>query len=136
MAYPQKHDPERDKARIPIPGVALDLKLVENQLKRHRGNIYRTARSIGCARHTIQRLVNRHDHLRQVLEDERERVIDDVEDALLAKCLDEGDTTSIIFMLKTRGRQRGYQQDMQGTSEVLKSALDYVMNKTKNPAEF
>jgi hypothetical protein len=44
--------------------------------------------------------------------DSQERLVDNVEDALMDKIAD-GDTTSIIFFLKTKGKHRGYVEKQQ-----------------------
>jgi len=45
--------------------------------------------------------------LKVVLADAREKMIDNVESKLYSKALD-GDTTAMIFFLKTQGKGRGY----------------------------
>ena len=39
-------------------------------------------------------------------------------------------------MLKTQGRSRGYDQDMRDNAQdIARAAFDFVMNRSKNPAE-
>lgn len=124
-----------DKAEQPIPGVPLDKEKIKELLIKYRGNITRCAVALKCARHSINRLIRTDPSLKEVLDDARERVIDEVEDAFTQKAID-GDTTASIFFLKTRARDRGYDQDFRSDIEaVTRAALDFALNKTKNPAE-
>jgi hypothetical protein len=81
------------------------------------------------------RIVRVNPEVKEVLDEARERVIDDVEDAFTKKAIN-GDTTASIFFLKTRARERGYDQDFRADMEsVTRAALDFALNKSRNPAE-
>jgi hypothetical protein len=68
-----------------------------------------------------------------MLEEARDRVVDEIEDSFLDRCR-AGDCTSQIFFLKTRGRERGYDQDYRADIEgVTRSALQWALNRSKNP---
>jgi len=71
------------------------------------GNVAAIARRFGCARSTIQSRIDKSPSLRSALEDAREGMVDNAESALYKNIL-AGDTPSIIFFLKTRGKERGY----------------------------
>lgn len=65
----------------------------------------------------------------------RERFLDDTEDVFQNKVL-SGDTVSLLFALKTLGRKRGYDQDRDVMVEsATRGALDFIFNRSKNPAE-
>lgn len=51
------------------------------------------------------------------IEEAQEKLIDSVEDALYGKILD-GDTTSIIFFLKTKAKKRGYVEKQEIDSNI------------------
>ncbi len=52
------------------------------------------------------------------VEDIKEEQLDFVEDALMNK-IKEGDTTSIIFYLKTQGKGRGYNEKMEVDNNLI-----------------
>lgn len=124
-----------DKAEQPIPGVALDKEKIKELLIKYRGNVTRVAVALKCARGSLQRIIRTNPDVKEVLEEARERVIDEVEDAFTQRAI-KGDTTAAIFFLKTRARERGYDQDYRADIEaVTRAALDFALNKSKNPAE-
>lgn len=57
---------------------------------------------------TIYRYIDEFPDLKDVVEDERESLLDVAEKTLFDKAITERDTTSLIFLLKTQGRNRGY----------------------------
>jgi len=116
-------------------GVALDKEKVKEQIIKYKGNLTKVAQAFKCSRTSIQRVVRVNPEIKEVVEEARERVIDDVEDAFINKAL-KGDTTASIFFLKTRARERGYDQDFRADMEsVTRAALDFALNKSRNPAE-
>lgn len=116
-------------------GVPLDKEKVKEQIIKLKGNLTKVAQSFRCARETISRIVRVNPDVKAVVDEARERTIDDVEDAFINKAL-KGDTTASIFFLKTRARERGYDQDFRADMEsVTRAALDFALNKSRNPAE-
>jgi hypothetical protein len=69
-------------------------------------NISKACLTIGIDRSTYYRWMNDPDFTKSV-KDAREEKIDFIESQLFRKIAD-GDTTSIIFALKTLGKKRGY----------------------------
>lgn len=124
-----------DTARQPQRGIRLADDDIENALYKARGNISRAAEYLGCTRGTIANRVKASPELSQTVEDLRERFLDDAEATFEKKCL-EGDTTSLIFLLKTRGAPRGYAQDESGNSAkiIARQAFDFIFNQSRNPA--
>lgn len=80
---------------------------IENALKRAAGNVAYAAREMGVARSTLYRHINDSPTLQQALDDAREELVDIAESSLRKQIL-EGNTTAIIFTLKTLGKDRGY----------------------------
>jgi hypothetical protein len=116
-------------------GVPLDKEKVKEQIIKYKGNLTKVAQAFKCSRQTITRIVRVNPDVKEILEEARERVIDDVEDAFTRKAIN-GDTTASIFFLKTRARERGYDQDFRADMEsVTRAALDFALNKSRNPAE-
>ena len=124
-----------DKARQPMPGVPIDHEEVKKQIVKYHGNISRVALAIGCSRKAVNDIVSRNPEVKEVLDEARERIIDEVEDAFTKRAM-AGDTTASIFFLKTRGRDRGYDQDYRVDLEAItRAAMSFALNKTRNPAE-
>lgn len=124
-----------DVAEQAHSAIPLDREKLKFLLIKYKGNLTRVAIALGCARLSIQRIVRNEPEIKEILEDARERVIDDVEDAFTEKAI-KGDTTAGIFFLKTRGRERGYDQDFRADIEaVTRAAMSFALNKSKNPAE-
>ena len=72
-----------------------------------RGVASYVARRLGVSRQAIEKRMKTSPLVAQAFADERARFVDTAELALLKK-VDEGDTTAIIFTLKTLGKDRGY----------------------------
>lgn len=70
-------------------------------------NISATCRAIGISR--AQFYVRREEDptIAEALRDAEEAIIDNAESKLLSK-INEGDTVSLLFFLKTKGKKRGY----------------------------
>jgi hypothetical protein len=80
---------------------------VVRALESSMGLISPAARALGCSAQTVRNYVKRHPTVKRAKEDEREKLIDMAE-ASLYKQIKSGDTTAIIFTLKTVGKDRGY----------------------------
>ena len=76
-------------------------------LEANAGNVTMACKKIGITRQTYHNWIDRFDDFREQVESVHESLIDFAESALMKK-IKEGDTTSIIFFLKTKGRRRGY----------------------------
>lgn len=124
-----------DKSRKPSNGVKIHTDLIMQALKKTRGNIARAADIIGICRSTLHLRINAEPELKAFIEQSRERFLDDAEDVLQNKAL-SGDTVSLLFALKTIGKKRGYDQDRDVMVEgAVRGVLDFITNKSKNPAE-
>lgn len=135
MGFPQGDKRTADKARRPSNGVKISSELIAEALRKSRGNIARAADKIGVTRSCLHLRINKESELKAIVDECRERFLDDTEDVFQNKVL-SGDTISMLFALKTLGKRRGYDQDRDVIAEsVTRAALDFVMNKSKNPAE-
>lgn len=124
-----------ESARIPLPGVPIDKDKLKAMIVKYRGNLSRTAHALGVSRGSVKRIAATDPSVKEILEEARERVVDEVEDAFTRRAI-AGDTTASIFFLKTRGRDRGYDQDFRADIEaVTRAALSYALNKSRNPAD-
>jgi len=89
------------------PSTIVRKKAMLDALKKSAGIVTRAAQAIELDPCTHYRwLKDDTDYYAQVMEIEN-LVLDIAENALLNR-IKEGDTTAIIFMLKTKGRKRGY----------------------------
>ena len=71
------------------------------------GNISLICQALKIDRGTYYKWLKKDEGFKQIIEDGGEGLIDHVESKLYAR-IDSGDTTAIIFFLKTKGRSRGY----------------------------
>jgi len=76
-------------------------------LKNKAGNISATCEALGITRKTFYEWMEKDLEFKEKVEEIRESLIDYAESMLL-KNIKEGDTTSIIFYLKTMGSKRGW----------------------------
>ncbi len=135
MGFPKPANKTADKARNPCHGGKIPTEMIIEALRKSRGNISRAADRIGFTRNALHLRINKEPEIKQVVDEYRERFLDDLEDVFQNKALD-GDTTSGLFLLKTIGKRRGYDQDRDVIAEsATRAALDFVMNRSKNPAE-
>jgi len=126
-----------EKAKQPQPGVALNKKTIEELLIRYAGNVSRVADSMGANRHSVHNVIAKDEHLKTVLKDCRERLIDDLEDSVFQRAVESNDTTLQLFVLKTQGKHRGWEQSeaQNAAKDIATAAFDFIINKSKNPAE-
>lgn len=82
------------------------------------GNISIACKSFGISRETYYQWRAKYPEFAEKADEAIDRRLDMVEDMLNRKCL-EGDTTAIIFTLKTMGKKRGYveRHEVTGASE-------------------
>ncbi len=80
-------------------------------------NVSETCAALGIDRATFYKWRKDDAKLDAMLNDESESVIDYTESKLLEK-IQDGDLTAIIFMLKTRGKNRGYIERVENNISV------------------
>jgi hypothetical protein len=80
--------------------------VIEKAIVKAFGNLSAASKSLGVDRHTIYKWIE-EDGLEQAVIEGRNSRLDFVEGKLDQK-IDSGDTTAIIFFLKTQGKSRGY----------------------------
>ena len=126
-----------EKASRPHPGIPLDKLLVEQAIIQYKGNLSHAADSLGTTRNTVRNTVEKDEHLTQVLEDCRLRKIELIEDAVYDRAAESQDTALQAFVLKTQGRNRGWDQSeaQHAAKDIATAAFDFIINRSKNPAE-
>jgi len=94
---------------------------VSNSIAKYKGNISAIARAHGKTRTWIYEFI-RDRGLWPMVEEARESMTDNVESALYKQAL-SGNTTAMIFYLKTQGKSRGYvektQQENSGETKII-----------------
>lgn len=83
------------------------------------------AKRLGCSRQAIYDARDKYPSVREALIDSRERIIDLAEGKLISK-VNEGCITSIIFLLKTLGKGRGYIERQEVEAQVTQGR--FVLN--------
>ena len=101
---------------------------VLNVMDKYNGNVAAIARHYGVSRGTVYNRINESVELADALKDSRESIIDDAE-AELYKQIKAGNTTALIFFLKTQGKGRGY---VERQEHRLETWHDDVINDLKN----
>ena len=135
MGFPKGDKRTGITAKRPQSGVKIDSELIKEAIIKARGNLSRAADKLGICRQTLYLRVNAETAIKQVVDNCRERFLDETEDVFQNKVL-SGDTVSLLFALKTLGRKRGYDQDRDVMVEsATRGALDFIFNRSKNPAE-
>ncbi len=138
MAYPStKGTAKGEKAKSPKPGIPLNKQQILDLIPRCKGNLSMIADLLGTTRGCVRRHCQADATLTEALEDARERRIDELEAATLDDALDHQDATMRIFLLKTIGKHRGYEQSeaQNAAKDIATAAFDFIVNKSKNPAE-
>ena len=136
MAYPKTKGTNRgDTARQPKPGVPLtktvDEQTVLKLLIQEHGNISRCADIIGTCRGTLRRMIDNHPLLQETLKQCRERQLDQLEQSCFDRAIETNDTTLQLFLLKTQGKSRGYDQDeaKNAAKDVANAAFEFIISK-------
>jgi hypothetical protein len=92
------------------------IKTIEKAIKDKRGNVSAAAKALGLSRVSLYERINKSELLQRTLEEARETMIDNAETALYDDALN-GNTTALIFFLKTQGKRRGYTERHEVTGE-------------------
>lgn len=134
--FPKDKDKLGRKAKRPHPGIALDKSTMLKLILEEHGNLSRVADRMGTTRYTIKDRCNADPELNKALEDSRERRIDALERSCWDDAIENRDTALRCFLLKTQARHRGYDQDeaKNTAKDIATAAFDFILNKSKNPA--
>lgn len=80
-------------------------------------NVSATCSAVGISRMHFYRMRKKDDKFAEGLDEIYEAMIDNVESKLLSK-INDGDTTALIFFLKTKAKSRGYVEKVEVDSHV------------------
>ncbi len=95
-----------------------------------KGLQYLAAEMLGCSPGLVCLRIKESPYLQAVVYDAREKRIDLAEKAL-SRLIEQDDTTAILFLLKTIGKKRGYEQEVQKVVDA-KDYLDLAISQMKN----
>ena len=113
-----------NKHRSPVrpSNERVDDEKLKQALQESNGNISHAARTMGISRNAIHQHVNANPELKQILDDSRQTMLDEAENALLS-AVREKQGWAVCFTLKTIGQERGYieraDQSHSGSVEVV-----------------
>ncbi len=118
-------------AKRPKPGCPLDEKVIAKLITECTGNLSRVADRIGSSRGAIRNVVDRHPFLQDLLKQARERQLDALEQSVFDRAIETNDTTLQLFLLKTQGKSRGYDQDeaKNAAKDIATAAFDFIISK-------
>lgn len=71
------------------------------------GILSKAARDLGCTRQTVHNYVNRYATVKSAYDEANDKFIDEAEEQL-QKHVKRGSLPAIMFVLKTKGKHRGY----------------------------
>ena len=137
-AYPVTKGTSRgNKAKQPILGVPLYKTLTVDTVKalliKEHGNISRCADIVGTCRGTLRRYIDSNPELQDTLRQCRERQLDQLEQSCFDRAIETNDTTLQLFLLKTQGKSRGYDQNeaQNAAKDIATAAFDFIISKQK-----
>lgn len=96
--------------------MALSIEQLAHAIREKAGNVTDAAQALGITRWALQKRIIKSAELQQLVKDERSALVDMAESAIRKK-IREGDTASIIYTLKTQGRERGWAEGPTGNAD-------------------
>jgi hypothetical protein len=102
-----------------------DTSVIEKAIVKAFGNLSAASKSLGVDRVTLYKWIEQ-DGLEQAVVEGRNSRLDFVEGKLDQK-IDGGDTTAIIFFLKTQGKSRGYVERQEITGADGKKVFEVTI---------
>lgn len=137
MGFPKADKRKGEKAKQPHSGIKLDKATMLSLITKEHGNLSRVADIMGTTRFTIRDRCDKDPELLQCLKDSRERQLDLLEQSCFDRAIETNDTTLQLFLLKTQGKSRGYDQseNTNTAKDIASAAFAFILDKSKNPAE-
>ena len=82
---------------------------VAEAVRENRGLLSHAARQLGVHRNSLARLRDENDWVRDLVEEAQESLVDELEDTAFGRALRGGGSQQLLmFLLKTKGKARGY----------------------------
>ena len=127
-----KNDPNDDTRYAKVP-----FETVVKAYEKSAGNLSLCAKAIGIDRRTLDRWRKKYPELDTMMRDVEESLIDLCESRLM-QAVNDGNLTAIIFLLKTKGKSRGYIEGQiinaninTNKSMTQEEAVDFLKNLEK-----
>lgn len=89
------------------------------------------ARAVGVSRRTLYNWRDQNENFRQQWDDTQEGVTDEIEETAIEKAL-AGDTTLLIFLLKSR-RRSIYRESMEHTGDAAAPLTIFISEREDGP---
>jgi hypothetical protein len=127
-----------DKARKPRSGSEVAYDELYEAFVQGWGRIGRAAEYLGCSRETTRMALRRYPELQQAVEEGEQLYTDTLEQVTLEEASLDRDSkrdTLRMFLLKKR-KPKVYADRQDDSTEIMQQALKFVLNKSKNPAEY
>lgn len=135
--FPSKAKGNRtgETAKRPRPGIPLDKTTMLRLIAQEHGNLSRVADIMGTTRYTIRDRCDKDTELLKALTDARERQLDTLEQSCFDRAIETNDTTLQLFLLKTQGKSRGYEQSeaKHAAQDIATAAFDFILSKSNKP---
>jgi hypothetical protein len=103
-------------------------------LTRTKGNVYLSAKELGVSRSALLAQIYQNKHLQQILEDERQGMVDIAESKMLQAIMDK-QGWAIIYTLKTQGKKRGWSDKEEKQVVTDEKTIVELPAKVPLPAE-
>lgn len=96
------------------------------------GNMAATATALGVTRQALYKWRKEDEKLSKMLDDIDEGILDYTESKLIEK-VNEGNLTAIIFLLKTKGKKRGYVEQVD--NRLIENPFEKLMKELPDEEE-
>ncbi len=116
---------------MPIKYTREKKKMFLKILEKTAGNISASCKQVGINRQTYYNWLNKDKKFKQEVDSIQEGLIDFAESMLMKKIKD-GDTTSLIFFLKTKGKHRGWSEKLEVKHENQAPVINVIGVDVKN----
>ena len=110
-------------------------------LRETKGQITLAARRVGCAYNTMRAYIDKYPELADIQEEELEKMGDAVELALYDEAVNKRTTAALIFLAKTKFKNRGYTERHEHVGlalspDIMQLAEQIGINKSDIVREF
>lgn len=109
-----------------------ELKKIAAAYEKKGGNMAATAVALGITRQALYNWRKEDEKLAKILDDIDEGILDFTESKLIEK-VNEGNLTAIIFLLKTKGKKRGYVEQVD--NRLVENPFEKLMKELPDDEE-
>ena len=109
-----------------------EIKKIAAVYEKKGGNIAATAVALGITRQALYKWRKEEGELAKMLDDIDEGILDFTESKLIEK-VNEGNLTAILFLLKTKGKKRGYVEQVD--NKLVENPFEKLMKELPDDEE-